>query len=140
MSETVISGSLEIWRRNAHGAEKGTKEEANQLIEFEIEEVTRTETMIREEEARMRQRKDEEGDVDHEIEPIMEGDQEEIDDLLSDREDKEDTAETQELESRMQMIQMMREPGEARVERHEESQRGDANQEHRENGRYRKIG
>jgi hypothetical protein len=63
MSETVIAGLMEIWRRSAHR----TKEEANQFIEVEIEEVNRPETIIGEEEARMRQGEDEEGDVDHEI-------------------------------------------------------------------------
>jgi hypothetical protein len=59
--------------------EKGTTEEANQLIKVEID---RTETTIGEEEARMRQEEGE-GDVDREIEPNMEGDQDEIDELLA---------------------------------------------------------
>jgi hypothetical protein len=63
--------------------------------------------MIGEEEARMRQGEDEEGDMDNEIEPNMEADQAEIDELLSDGEDREDTEKRHEFWSRMQRIQMM---------------------------------
>jgi hypothetical protein len=53
MSETVIAGSMEIWRQNAHKTEWSTDGEANELIEIEIEEVERAEMATREEDGRI---------------------------------------------------------------------------------------
>jgi hypothetical protein len=122
MLETVISDSMEIWQRNAHRTEKGTEEEANQLIEADIEEDNRTETTIREEEVRMRQEEEEEEeeeerDEDNEMEGNMERDREELDELLSDERQRKDTQERPELESRMQ--------NETRIESDEAVQRHD---------------
>jgi hypothetical protein len=36
MSETVIKGSMEIWRQNAHKIERGPESEANGLVEEEV--------------------------------------------------------------------------------------------------------
>jgi hypothetical protein len=39
MSETVIAGSMKIWRTNAEAIESGTEEKANRMITMEIEEM-----------------------------------------------------------------------------------------------------
>jgi hypothetical protein len=41
MSETVIIGSIEIWRQNPHEIQPGTREEANALIQEEAEQLDR---------------------------------------------------------------------------------------------------
>jgi hypothetical protein len=53
MSETVIAGSMKIWRQNAHRTERGTDGKVNELIEIEIEEVEKAEIATREEEGRI---------------------------------------------------------------------------------------
>jgi hypothetical protein len=83
MSEMVIAGSMEIWRQNAHRTKRGTGGDANKLIEIEIEEVERAEMTTREEEGRIN------GEEEWEMESeagLNEGrNQEEIDELLSDK-------------------------------------------------------
>jgi hypothetical protein len=39
MSETVITGSIEIWRTNTREIESGTEEKVNRMIAVEIEEM-----------------------------------------------------------------------------------------------------
>jgi hypothetical protein len=39
MSETVIVGSMEIWRQNAKEIERGAKDDVNELIREEIERI-----------------------------------------------------------------------------------------------------
>ena len=41
MSETVLVGSMEIWRQNAHGIERSHHAEANVVIEAEVEALER---------------------------------------------------------------------------------------------------
>jgi hypothetical protein len=84
MSETVIAGSMEIWRQNAHRTERGTSGEANELIEIEIEKAEKAEMETREEEGRINGEK--EWEMESEAGPNEGRNQEEIDELLSDEE------------------------------------------------------
>jgi hypothetical protein len=85
--ETVIAGSMEIWRENVHRTGRGTNGEANGLIEIEIEEVERAEMATREEEERING--EEEWEMESEARPNEGRNQEEIDELLSDERERE---------------------------------------------------
>jgi hypothetical protein len=50
MSETVIIGSMELWRQNAKEIERGARDDVNELIREEIERVEEAEAVIKEKE------------------------------------------------------------------------------------------
>jgi hypothetical protein len=160
MSETVIAGSIEIWRQNAHRTERGTNGEANELIEIEIEEVEKAEMTTREEEGRINSEEEWEMESESETEPNEGRNQEEIDELLSDEreregEDSEDgrefgaemrartrsdsdemtengTAIDSDVNGQVTRVQIPREPDEGREEHNGNDQRNHAGQKHRE--------
>jgi hypothetical protein len=75
MSETVIVGSMEIWRQNAHEIEPGTREDANALILEEIEQLDHA-------------RVEEEGNAEIEVE--IENDENDDNMMDQDRDQEED--------------------------------------------------